>query len=130
MNYLAAQNTVYWLGYYSDNYTQYYFDNNNDHISLTSQTKDENSTLFPVLSWRYHGKTIMSLYAQYTAADPQPPPTPAPTITDSAISGIPGPAQSIKDIVFVLLIMGAEATIVVTDQKHKKRTLPLNNNSI
>ena len=118
MKYPASQNTVYWLGYYADNYTHYNFDPNSDHISLTSQTKDENSTLFPVLSWRYQGKTIMSLYAQYTAADPQPPPT--PTITDSAISGIPGLAQSFKDTFFVLLIMGAEFTIVVTDQKNKR----------
>jgi hypothetical protein len=119
MKYPASQNTVYWLGYYADNYTQYYFDTNNDHISLTSQTKDENSTLFPVLSWHYQGKTIMSLYAQYTVADPQH--TPTPSNTDSAISGISGPAQSFQDTFFVLLIMGAEFTIVVTDQNHKKK---------
>jgi hypothetical protein len=118
MKYPAAQNTVYWLGYYTDNYTQYYFDNNNDHISLTSQTKEENSTLLPVLSWRYHGKTIMSLYAQYTVADPQP--TPTQSNTDSVISDIPGPTQSYHDTVFVLLIMGAEFTIIVTDRDKKK----------
>ncbi len=128
MKYPASQNTVYWLGYYADDYTQYNFDSNSDHISLTSQTKDENSTLFPVLSWRYQGKTIMSLYAQYTVADPQN--TPTPPKTDSANSGIPGLAQSFQDTFFVLLIMGAEFTIVVTDQKHKKITPPSNNNSI
>jgi len=125
MKYPAAQNTVYWLGYYSENYTQYFFDNNNDHISLTSQTKGDNSTLLPVLSWRYHGKTIMSLYAQYTAADPQH--TPTPSNTDSVISGIPGTDQSFHDIVFVLLIMGAEFTIVVTDHNQKKNPLSSNN---
>ncbi len=130
MNYTASPNTTYWLGYYADNYTHYYFDANNDHISLTSRTKDENSTLFPILSWSYQGKTIMSLYAQYTVADPQPNPLQLRSNTDSTISGIPGPAQSLQDTFFVLLIMGAEFTIVVTNQKHKKRTPPLNNNSI
>jgi hypothetical protein len=118
------QNTIYWLGY-TDNYTQYYFDNNDDHISLTSQTKGENSTLLPVLSWRYHGKTIMSLYAQYTVADPQP--TPTQSNTDSVISDIPGPAQSYHDTVFVLLIMGAEFTIIVTDRDKKKSPASINN---
>jgi len=127
MKYPAAQNTVYWLGYYSDNYTQYYFDNNNDHISLTSQIKGENSTLLPVLSWRYHGKTVMSLYAQYTAADPQH--TPTQPNTDSVISDIPRPAQSYHDTIFVLLIMGAEFTIIVTDQD-KKKNPPSSNNLI
>ena len=129
MNYSASPNTVYWLGYYSDNYTQYFFDNNNDHISLTSQTRDENSPLIPVLSWRYIGKTIMSLYAQYTIADPTytpttintPQRTPTPINTDSTISSSPGLAQSIQETFFVLLIMGAEATIVVSDQSHKKK---------
>jgi hypothetical protein len=119
MNFAASQNTVYWLGYYSDNYNKYYFDTNSDHISLTSQIKDENSPLFPVLSWRYQGKTIMSLYAQYTIADPQP--TPTPSKTDSTISGIPGLGQSFQDTVFVLIVMGAEFTIVVTGQKNKKK---------
>jgi hypothetical protein len=137
INYTASPNTVYWLGYYTDNNSQYFFDTNNDHISLTSQTKDENSTLFPVLSWRYTGKTIMSLYAEYTIADPQHTPTPTntpqhtptPINTDSTISSSPGLAQSIQETFFVLLIMGAEATIVVSDQSQKKRTLPTNNNS-
>jgi hypothetical protein len=118
MNYPASQNTVYWLGYYSDNFTRYFFDANSDHISVTSQPKDENSQWFPVV-WHYQGKTIMSLYAQYTVADPQH--TPTPSNTDSAISGISGPAQSFQDTFFVLLIMGAEFTIVVTDQNHKKK---------
>ncbi len=128
MNFAGSQNTIYWLGYYADNYTKYYFDTNSDHISLTSQTKDENSTLFPVLSWRYQGKTIMSLYAQYTVADPQHIPTPSKT--DSTISGIPGLGQSFQDTFFVLLVMGAEFTIVVTGQKNKKKNPASNNNSI
>jgi len=138
INYTASPNTTYWLGYYADTQTQYFYDTNNDHITLTSQTKDENSTLFPVLSWRYQGKTIMSLYAQYTIADPQRTPTPTNTPqdtptqanTDSTISNPPGLAQSIQETFFVLLIMAAEATIVITNPSHKKRTLSTNNNSI
>jgi len=133
-NYTASPNTVYWLGYYTDTQTQYFYDTNNDHITLTSQTKNENSTLFPVLSWRYQGKTIMSLYAQYTIADPQQTPTPTnipqhtPTQanTDSTTSTA-GLAQSIQETFFVLLIMAAEATIVITNPSHKKRTPPTNN---
>jgi hypothetical protein len=135
INYTASPNTTYWLGYYADTQTQYFYDTNNDHITLTSQTKDENSTLFPVLSWRYVGKTIMSLYAQYTIADPQQTPTPTnvpqhtPTQanTDSTTSTA-GLAQSIQETFFVLLIMGAEATIVITNPSHKKT--PPTNNSI
>jgi hypothetical protein len=134
INYTASPNTTYWLGYYADTQTQYFYDTNNDHVSLTSQTKDENSTLFPVLSWRYVGKTIMSLYAQYTIADPQQTPTPTnipqhtPTQanTDSTTSTA-GLAQSIQETFFVLLIMGAEATIVITNPSNKKRTPPTNN---
>jgi hypothetical protein len=129
INYTASPNTVYWLGYYADTQTQYFYDANNDHITLTSQTKNENSTLFPVLSWRYVGKTIMSLYAQYTIADPQHTPTPTTTPqytpnsvqTDSTTSTA-GLAQSIQETFFVLLIMAAEATIVITNPSNKKRT--------
>ncbi len=135
INYTASPNTTYWLGYYADTQTQYFYDTNNDHLTLTSQTKDENSTLFPVLSWRYQGKTIMSLYAQYTVADPQHTPTPTNTTqhtpnqanTDSTISNNPGLAQSIQETFFVLLIMAAEATIVITNPSYKKKNPPTNN---
>jgi hypothetical protein len=79
MNYPASPNTVYWLGYYSDNFTHYFFDANNNYISLTSQPEPGNSTWIPV-GWYYKGKSIMSLYALYTNADP-PTPTPTPTLT-------------------------------------------------
>jgi hypothetical protein len=126
-NYTASQNTTYWLGYYADTQTQYFYDANNDHITLTSQTKTENSTLYPVLSWRYVGKTIMSLYAQYTISDPQqtqtpvntPQQTPTSAQTDST-TRTAGLAQSIQETFFVLLIMAAEATIVITNPTYKK----------
>jgi hypothetical protein len=129
INYTASPNTTYWLGYYADTQTQYFYDTNNDHITLTSQTKTENSTLFPVLSWRYQGKTIMSLYAQYTIADPQHTPTPTTTPqqtpasvhTDSTTASNPGLAQSIQETFFVLLIMAAEATIVITNPSYRKK---------
>jgi len=130
INYSAFPNTVYWIGYYADDYTRYSFDVNNEHISLTSQIKDDNSNVFPILSWRYQGKAVMSLYAQYTIADPQHTPTATPPNSHSAISTIPPQAQSFQDTIFVLLLIGAESTIVVTCQRHKKRTSSLNNNSI
>ena len=124
MNYPASQNTVYWLGYYSDNFTRYFFDANSDHISVTSQPKDENSQWFPVV-WHYQGKSIMSLYALYTVADPQPSSTPmstpTPDLADSAISDNSKPAQSFQDTFFVLLIIGGESAIVITDQNRKKK---------
>jgi hypothetical protein len=117
MNYPASQNTVYWLGYYSDNFTQYFFDADSDHLSVTSQPKVENSSLSPV-GWYYGRNSIMSLYALYTVAGPQPSPT--PTHTSSAISDI-YETSSFQDTVFVLLIIGAESTIVVTDKNRKKK---------
>jgi hypothetical protein len=117
MNYSADQNTVYWLGYYAEKSTQYFFDANNNHLSVTSQPKNENSSWLPV-GWSYKGNSIMSLYALYTFADPQPSPT--PTHTYSAISDITESSQSFQDILFVLLIIGAESVIVVTDRNNKK----------
>jgi hypothetical protein len=118
MNYPASQNTVYWLGYYSDNFNQYVFDADSGHLSVTSQPKNENSSWLPV-GWSYMGNSIMSLYALYTFADPQPSPT--PTHTNSAISDITESSQSFQDTFFVLLIIGAESVIVVTDQTRKKK---------
>ncbi|MCJ7713167.1 hypothetical protein MUO66_01735 [Candidatus Bathyarchaeota archaeon] len=127
MNYPASQNTVYWLGYYSDNFTQYFFDADSDHISVTSQPKDENSSWLPV-SWSYKGKSIMSLYALYTVADPQPSPT--STDTGSSILNISDTSQSFQDTVFVLLIIGGETAIMVTDKNREKKNTPSNNNFI
>lgn len=118
MNFPASQNTVYWLGYYSDNFTQYFFDANNDHISVTSQPKVENSSWLPV-GWSYEGKSVMSLDALYTIADPQPSPTPVHTY--SAISYISQTVQSFQDTFFVLLVIGAESVIMVTDKNRKKK---------
>lgn len=116
MNYPVSQNTVYWLGYYSDNSIQYFFDANSDHLSVTSQPKDDNSQWLPV-GWSYQGKSIMSLYALYIVAAPQPSPTSANTD-----SGIPEPVQSFQDAFFVLLIIGAESVIVVTERNRKKKS--------
>jgi hypothetical protein len=115
MNYSASQNTVYWLGYYSDNYTQYFFDPSNNSISITSQPKDENSSWLPV-GWSYQGKSIMSLNALYTSTNPQPSSTsgrPDSTASESSLS--------FQDIIFVLLIIGAESAIVLTLRTREKK---------
>jgi len=118
MNYPASPNTVYWVGYYSDNSTRYFFDANSDHLSVTSQPQDDNSQWLPV-GWSYMGRTIMSLYVLYTVADPQPSPTLANTD-----SNMPQPAQiSFQDIFFVLTIMGAESVIVLTDKNRKNNAI-------
>jgi hypothetical protein len=114
MNYSASQKTVYWLGYYSDSFTQYFFDASNNSISVTSQPKDENSSWLPV-GWSYQDKSIMSLNALYASANPQPYAT--PTTLGSTVSG----TASFQDVFFVLLIMGAESAIVVTHRTARKR---------
>ena len=114
MNYSASQNTVYWLGYYSDNFTQYFFDASNNSISVTSQPKDENSSWLPV-GWSYQDKSIMSLNALYASANPQPFAT--PTSLDSTVAG----ATSFQDVFFVLLIIGAESAIVITHRTREKK---------
>jgi hypothetical protein len=151
MNYPASQNTVYWFGYYSENSTQYFFDTDINHLSVTSQSKDANSTWLPV-SWSYIGKSMMSLYAVYNVADPQLSPTstptpslnptsipdststpmptlnpsltstPTPTATPASSGAVPETSLSFQDTFFVLLIMGAESVIMVFDQRRKKKT--------
>ena len=118
MNYSADQNTVYWLGYYAEKSTQYFFDANNNHLLVTSQPKDGTSDWMPV-GWSYNGKSIMSLNASYTTAGPKPTPTPTPTPTHILTSTTES-TQSFQDILFVLLIIGAESVIVVTDRNNKK----------
>jgi hypothetical protein len=114
MNYPAHPNTVYWLGYFSDNSTQYFFNADNNHISVTSQTKDNNSQWLPI-GWSYQGKSIMSLYALYTAAEPQPSATTA-HLSSNAVE-----STSIQDVFFVLVLMGAESVVVVTDKNRKNK---------
>ena len=64
----------------------------------------------------------MSLYALYTVADPQPSPT--STDTGSSILNISDTSQSFQDTVFVLLIIGAETAIMVTDKNRGKKNTP------
>jgi hypothetical protein len=116
MNCPTSKNTAYWLGYYSDNVTHYFFDASNSSISVTSQPKDENSNWLPV-GWSYRGKSIMSLYALYALTnETQPSSTQAhfdSTIHESTSSS--------WDILFVLLVIGAESTVVVTHQIREKK---------
>jgi hypothetical protein len=113
MNCSASPNTVYWLGYYSDSQTHYFFDASNASITVTSQPKDGNSSWLPV-GWSYQGKTAMSLYALFTFTDP--PPT-APTN-----SAIHQSTQS-SDAVFVSLIIVGETAIVATGKTRKKNSI-------
>ncbi len=110
MNYHASPNTTYWFGYFSDNSTQVVFDANNEHLLVTSQPKDGNSQWLPV-RWSYQGKSIMSLYVSYIIVE-TPSPTPVQQYSESG---------SFQDICFVLIIMGAEFTIIITDQNRKNK---------
>jgi hypothetical protein len=114
MNCTVSPNTVYWLGYYSENQTHYFFDASNNSITVTSQPKDGTSNWLPV-GWSYQGKTVMSLYALCTISDPIPTATPIN-------SGIQQSTQS-GDAVFVSLIIVGETTIVATGKARKKNSI-------
>jgi len=114
MNFHATQNTVYWLGYSSDGYTRYYFDTGGESVSVSSQPKNESSSLLPTV-WSYEGKSAMSLYALYLWAPPQP--TPTSYLPGSA----PAQTQSFQDVIPLLLIILAESGIMVAYRIHKKR---------
>ena len=111
-------NTVYWLGYYSDNYAPYYFDNSASSVSVTSQPKDEGTSFVPV-RWMYSGKAVMSLYAVYTLSGPEDP-VDVPLYPDSTV---PQSAQTIQDTLPVMLIIAAEAAFAIGYKfVRKKRT--------
>ena len=123
MNYSTSPNTVYWLGYYSDNLTHYFFDESNSSITVTSQPKDGTSIWLPV-GWSYQGKTAMSLYALYTYTDQNPDST--ATQKNSTINQS---TQVYWDAVFVLLIIGGETAIMLPHKLQKKK-LSANKNFI
>jgi hypothetical protein len=112
VNFSASQNTVYWLGYSSENFTRYFFDVGGASISVTSQP--ERSILLPTV-WSYEGKSAMSLRAVYTFAAPKP--TPTPSHQDSA----PERAQGLQDIMPVFLIICAESGIMIAYRIRKNR---------
>ena len=119
MDYSASANTVYWLGYYSDNLTNYFFDESNSSITVTSQPKDGTSNWLPV-GWSYQGKTSMSLDAQYAYTNPN----------STIISAQPNPTvhQSNQnynywDPVFVLLIISGETAILFPRKAQKKNSI-------
>jgi len=107
MNCPVTPNTVYWLGYYSDSPTHYFFDDSNDSLTVTSQPKDGTSSWPPVV-WSYQTTSIMSLSALYTYANP----TSAVMHTQSTLS--------YADAAFVFLVIGGETAIFVSDQTRKK----------
>jgi hypothetical protein len=117
MNYSATPNTVYWLGYHSDNLTYYFFDESNSSITVTSQPNDGTSAWLPV-GWAYQGKTTMSLDALYTYANPE-----STIITTQPNSAIQQSNQSYSDAVFVLLIIGGETAILLPHQVLKKNNI-------
>jgi hypothetical protein len=117
MNYSASANTVYWLGYYSDNLANYFFDESNSSITVTSQPKDGTSTWLPV-GWSYQGKTTMSLDALYAYANPG-----STIIATQPNSAIHQSTQSYWDPVFVLLIIGGETAILLPRQAQKKNNI-------
>jgi len=118
MNYSTSPNTVYWLGYYSDQPTNYFFDQSNNSITLTSQPRDNNSSLLPV-SWSFQGKSVMSLYALYTNAEKAPSPTTTPH-PNSAIQ-----TSSFGDTLFILGVIGMETLIMATHQASGRKQFPL-----
>jgi hypothetical protein len=117
MNYSTSPNTVYWLGYYSDQPTSYFFDDSNNSVAVTSQPRDANSSLLPV-SWSFQGKSVMSLYALYTNAEKAPSPTTAHPNSDTQTS-------SFGDTFFILGVIGMETLIVATHQASGRKQFPL-----
>jgi len=120
MNYPASPNTVYWLGYYSDNITHYFFDTSNNTITVTSQPENGTSVKLPVV-WYYQGKAIMSLYALYTPVtlnSRESQPTITPINLNSAVHES---TLSCWDILFVFSIIVAETAVVVAHQIRKRR---------
>jgi len=118
INYHAHQNATYWIGYYSEGYTRYFFNQNTTQLTVTSQPKEDGSQWLPV-SWHYRGNSTMSLYAHYTTADPEPHPT--PSVTDNSVIDINDSAKGTGDIAFVSVIMFGEFSIVLLNQKSKKQ---------
>ena len=120
MNYFASPNKVYWLGYYSDNITHYFFDTSNDTITVTSQQENGTSVKLPVV-WYYQGKATMSLYAIYTPVTLNSYVS-QPTITPINLnSAIHESSLSCWDTLFVLLIIVAETAVVVAHQIRNRR---------
>lgn len=117
MNYSTSPNTVYWLGYYSDQPTSYFFDDSNNSVAVTSQPRDANSSVLPV-SWSFQGKSVMSLYALYTNAEKAPSPTTAHPNSDTQTS-------SFGDTLFILGVIGMETLIVATHQASGRKQFPL-----
>ena len=121
MNYHAHQNTTYWIGYYSEGYTRYFFNENTTQLTVTSQPKEDGSQWLPV-SWHYTGNSTMSLYALYTTADPEPLPTPVyNSVIDNSVTNYQDSTKGTGDIVFVSVIMFGEFGIVLLNQKSKKQ---------
>jgi hypothetical protein len=112
MNFTASQNTVYWLGYSSENFTRYFFDAGGDSLSVTSQP--ERSSLLPTV-WSYEGNSAMSLRAYYTFA------TPKPTINPSHQDSTPEQVSGLQDILPVFLIICLESGIMFTYRIRKNR---------
>jgi len=109
MNYPASMDTTYWLGYYSDCPTHYFFDPGNGFITVTSLPEDGTIGWFPV-GWSYQTNSVMSIYALYAFKNPQP--TTTPVRLSAALSPM--------DVLLLLLIMGAESAIVAVYRWRKK----------
>lgn len=114
MDYSASPNTVYWLGYYSDNLTHYFFDESNSSITVTSQSRDGATTWLPV-GWSHQGKTAMSIYTLYTYDNSSS--SKMATQTNSANYQS---TQSYWDAVFVLLIISGETAILLPVKNKRK----------
>jgi len=115
MNFLADQNTCYWIGYYSESYTRYFYDSNDTSISATSQPTDELPTSFPN-SMNYDNKSTMSLYAIYNKAEPKLTVIPATTENPT-----PQQTKGLQETLPVLLIIGTESAILIGYQIRKKK---------
>lgn len=120
INYQARQNTTYWLGYYSEECTRYYFDENTLHLTVTSEQKIDEQQWIPV-SWHFKEKTTLSLYAIYTTADPKPDPTPtnAESDPDYSLANDEDLTQGINDYAFVSVVMFAELGVIMIGRKNR-----------
>jgi hypothetical protein len=124
MDYPAAQNTTYWLGYYANNYTRYMYEPNIAYLTISSQTLDDDSV--QGLSWHYSEKTIMSLYANYTVGEPKPVPTPSNSI-DAQTYGVAGGflSESQLDFCFISFVIVGETLIIARGNTPKRKTSAL-----
>lgn len=114
MNYTVNPNSTYWIGYEADKPTKYTYNNDNEHLTVTSQQKVEGISWMPI-SWSYTGKTALTTCTAYTPIIVQPEPEPEPE------TQIQEETPFWQDIAFISMVMLGE-TVIITRNKKTNRT--------